>query len=58
MVLEVIDKSVDNVCTMYAIRAAIPPGPLSDEIQKVQKQWIHAGLRTKVEDLYAAIPVM
>jgi hypothetical protein len=43
MVLEVSDKSVENTCALYAIRAAIPPGPLSDEIQKVQKGWIKAG---------------
>jgi hypothetical protein len=42
MVLEVSDKSVENTCALYAIRAAIPPGPLSDEIQKVQKGWIKA----------------
>jgi hypothetical protein len=58
MVLEVIDQSVEGVCTMYAIRAAIPPAPLSDEIQKVQKEWVQAGLRTSAADLYAAIPVM
>ena len=58
MVLEAIDKSVANVCTMYAIRAAIPPGPLSDEIQKVQKGWINAGRRTNSKDLYEDIPTM
>ncbi len=43
MVLEVSDKSIENTCTLYTIRAAIPPGPLSHEIQKVQKGWIAAG---------------
>ena len=58
MVLEVIDRSVKGTCTMYAIRAAIPPGPLSDEIQKVQRGWISAGQRTNPKDLYENIPVM
>ncbi len=58
MVLEVIDRSVDNVTTMYAIRAAIPPGPLSDEIKKVQKQWIAAGKRANAKELYGSIPVI
>ena len=43
---------------MYAVRAAIPPGPLSDEIQKVQRGWISAGKRTNPKDLYENIPVM
>ncbi len=38
MVLEVIDKSVAGTCSLWAIRAAIPPGPLSDEIQNVRTQ--------------------
>ena len=58
MVLEVIDRSVNDVITMYAIRAAIPPGPLSDEIRKVQKGWISAGRRANAKDLYGSIPVI
>ncbi len=56
MVLEVIDKSIPGVCTQWAIRAAIPPGPLSDDIQKVQLGWIQAGKRTNPQDLYDNIP--
>ncbi len=56
MVLEVIDKSVPGTCTMYAIRAAIPPAPLSNEISKVQKGWVAAGNRTNAKDLYDSIP--
>jgi hypothetical protein len=37
MVLEVTDKSQAGVLVQYAIRASIPPGPLSTEIQKVQR---------------------
>ena len=31
------------------------PGPLSDDIQKVQKGWIMAGRRTNAKDLYASV---
>ena len=43
MVLEVTDKSQAGVLVQYAIRASIPPGPLSTEIQKVQRGWYKAG---------------
>ena len=58
MVLEVIDRSTENATTMFATRAAIPPKPLSDEIQKVQKGWIKAGRRASAKDLYESIPVI
>jgi hypothetical protein len=58
MVLEVSDKSVENTCALYAIRAAIPPGPLSDEIQKVQKRVDQSRKRTSAQDLYAGIPTI
>ncbi len=58
MVLEVIDKSIPGTCTQWAIRAAIPPGPLSDEIKKVQLGWIQAGKRTNPQKLYENIPTM
>ncbi len=59
MVLEVSDKSVPtNTCTQYAIRASIPPGPLSAEIQKVQRGWFNAGKATNAQDLYANIPTI
>ena len=45
MVLEVTDKSQAGVLVQYAIRASIPPGPLSTEIQKVQRGWYKAGKR-------------
>jgi hypothetical protein len=58
MVLEVIDKSQPGTVTMYAIRAAIPPLPLSNEILKVQKGWVAAGNRANAKDLYNSIPVI
>ncbi len=58
MVLEVIDKSVPGTCTLWAIRAAIPPGPLSDEIQKVQRGWNEAGRGANPQELYENIPTM
>jgi hypothetical protein len=45
MVLEVTDRSQPGVLSQYAIRASIPPGPLSTEIQKVQRGWYRAGKR-------------
>ncbi len=58
MVLEVTDKSQEGVLVQYAIRASIPPGPLSTEIQKVQRGWYKAGKKTTPKDLYASIPII
>ncbi len=58
MVLEVTDKAQEGVLVQYAIRAAIPPGPLSTEIQKVQRGWYKAGRKTTPKDLYASIPII
>ena len=43
MVFEVSDKSQPGTLVQYAIRASIPPGPLSAEIKKVQRGWYKAG---------------
>ncbi len=58
MVLEVSDKSVPHTCTRHAIRASIPPGPLSAEIQKVQRGWFNAGKATSAKELYKNIPMI
>jgi hypothetical protein len=58
MVLEVTDKSQAGVLVQYAIRASIPPGPLSTEIQKVQRGWYKAGRKTTPQELYASIPII
>ena len=58
MVLEVTDKSQAGVLVQYAIRASIPPGPLSTEIQKVQRGWYRAGRKTTPQELYASIPII
>jgi hypothetical protein len=58
MVLEVTDKSQEGVLVQYTIRASIPPGPLSTEIQKVQRGWYRAGRKTTPQELYASIPII
>jgi hypothetical protein len=58
MVLEVTDKSQKGVLVQYTIRASIPPGPLSTEIQKVQRGWYKAGRKTTPQELYASIPII
>ncbi len=58
MVLEVSDKTVPGTITQYAIRASIPPGPLSTEIQKVQRGWFDAGKATSPKELYKSIPMI
>ncbi len=58
MVLEVSDRSIPNACTQYAIRASIPPAPLSAEIQKVQHGWFDAGKATSAKELYKIIPMI
>jgi hypothetical protein len=58
MVLEVTDKSQKGVLVQYTIRASIPPGPLSTEIQKVQRGWYRAGRKTTPKELYASIPII
>ena len=57
MVLEVTDKTQPGTTVQYAIRASIPPGPLSAEIQKVQRGWYRAGKRTTPQELYKSIPM-
>ena len=58
MVLEVVDRTVANTVSIYAIRAAIPPAVLADEIHKTQRAFASASKTTDPEKLDESIPII